>query len=71
MEKNLWLDVATRCLEKALEILDDKNGDAYTAKTLVETALAIDKADHDWKGIDYAGSPSDRMLFGLEELASK
>ena len=75
MEKNYWLEVATKCLEKALEILNYKNGvigeDADAAKTLIEAALAIDKADHEWKGIEYAGDPSERMLFGLEKLASK
>lgn len=75
MGKNLWLEVAVKCLEKACALLDSEKyttaDSAEIANTLVKTALEIDEADHKWKSMEWAALPSDRMLLGLEKMASK
>lgn len=51
-ERNLWVEVGNKCLQRASELLDDKTAPAAataeTVKILVEMAISMDVLNLRW-----------------------
>ena len=70
--KNIWFEVGNKCLKRASELLDSKDGSSFKniqdAKTLVEIAIAIDDLNLRWATqTRYGGAAFQGRLFSPQE----